>query len=130
MSKAIDAATHGGALPTKESDTTWHDRKKWAWMLGLVVPTIPFGTWVLHELTDSPLAWWYGPVVIFLIFPVIDTLAGLDGSNPPDSLLEALEDQKYYRYAEPSNGPIVEPASATTRSTRTRRSNWAQSSKS
>ncbi|MBI5310578.1 MAG: alkane 1-monooxygenase [Actinobacteria bacterium] len=98
MSKAIDAAAHGGTLKTENSDAAWHDRKKWAWMLGLTVPTIPFGTWVLHELTNSPLAWWYGPIVIFFVFPVVDTLAGLDGANPPDSLLEALEEQKYYRY--------------------------------
>jgi alkane 1-monooxygenase len=99
MSKTIDAATHsGGAAVTTSDAAAWRDRKRYAWMLGLLVPTIPFGAWALFALTDSPLSWWYGPALIFVIFPFIDTAAGLDGSNPPDSLLEALEEDKYYRH--------------------------------
>lgn len=98
MSKAIDVAVHGGGSAKPQSEAVeWHDRKRYAWLLGLLVPTIPFGTWLLYELTHLGISWWYGPILIFVIFPFIDTAAGLDGSNPPDSLLEALEQDKYYR---------------------------------
>lgn len=79
-------------------DLAWHDRKRYAWMLGLLVPSIPFGAGVLYELTGWGISWWYGPILIFLIFPFVDTLAGLDGSNPPESLIEWLENDKYYRH--------------------------------
>ncbi|MBK5231136.1 MAG: alkane 1-monooxygenase, partial [Thermoleophilia bacterium] len=98
MSKTIDVAAHGGRPVKADGEpAAWRDRKRYAWMLGLLVPTFPFGAWVLYALTGSGVSWWYGPIVIFMIFPFIDTVAGLDGSNPPDSLLEALENDKYYR---------------------------------
>lgn len=79
-------------------DLAWHDRKRYAWLLGLLVPSIPFGAGVLYELTGWGISWWYGPILIFLIFPFVDTIAGLDGSNPPESLIEWLENDKYYRH--------------------------------
>src|SRR5665647_1002515 len=98
MSKTIDVAADGGRPVKADGElAAWRDRKRYAWMLGLLVPTFPFGAWVLYALTGSGVSWWYGPIVIFMIFPFIDTVAGLDGSNPPDSLLEAIENDKYYR---------------------------------
>lgn len=97
MSKMIEATAPAGGVSATAPAATWRDRKRYAWMLGLLVPTIPFGAWMLYELTGSPVAWWYGPILIFGIFPFVDTIAGLDGSNPPDSLLEALEEDRYYR---------------------------------
>ena len=29
----------------------WRDRKRYAWLLGLIVPTLPFLAWGLVELT-------------------------------------------------------------------------------
>ncbi|MGB1583368.1 MAG: alkane 1-monooxygenase, partial [Solirubrobacterales bacterium] len=81
-----------------DDDLAWHDRKRYAWMLGLLVPTIPFGAGLLYELTGWGISWWYGPILVFLIFPFVDTIAGLDGSNPPESLIEWLENDKYYRH--------------------------------
>ncbi|HWM75630.1 MAG TPA: fatty acid desaturase, partial [Nocardioides sp.] len=44
-------------------------------------------------------AWfWIGPVVILVIVPAIDLIAGLDRSNPPDDAIETLEKDKYYRW--------------------------------
>ena len=44
-------------------------------------------------------AWfWIGPVVILVIVPAIDLIAGLDRSNPPDDVIEALEQDRYYRW--------------------------------
>ena len=41
---------------------------------------------------------WIGPVVILVIVPAIDLFAGLDRSNPPDDVIEALEQDRYYRW--------------------------------
>ena len=41
---------------------------------------------------------WIGPIVILVIVPAIDLVAGLDRSNPPDDVIEALEKDRYYRW--------------------------------
>ncbi|MFN3603031.1 MAG: fatty acid desaturase, partial [Dietzia sp.] len=37
-------------------------------------------------------------VVILVIVPMIDLLVGLDRSNPPDDVIDQLENDKYYRW--------------------------------
>ena len=32
------------------------------------------------------------------VVPAIDLMAGLDRSNPPDDVIEALENDRYYRW--------------------------------
>ena len=41
---------------------------------------------------------WIGPIVILVVVPAIDLVAGLDRSNPPDDVIEALEQDRYYRW--------------------------------
>src|SRR5699024_9275354 len=36
--------------------------------------------------------------VLFVIIPLIDLVTPLDDSNPPDEAIEALENDRYYRY--------------------------------
>jgi alkane 1-monooxygenase len=77
---------------------TWSDPKRYAWMLGLIVPLSPFIAWAIVELSGLGLFWYAGPVIVFGIFPVLDTLIGVDSSNPPDSVLAWLEEDRYYRW--------------------------------
>ena len=76
----------------------WRDRKRYAWLLGLIVPLLPFISWGLVELTGLGVFWFYGPVLIFGVFPLLDLIAGLDASNPPDSVIKWLEADRYYRW--------------------------------
>ena len=76
---------------------TWRDPKRYAWLLGLLVPTLPFMAWALVELTGLGLFWFWGPAFIFGVMPLLDTLIGKDASNPPDSVLKYLEQDRYYR---------------------------------
>lgn len=76
----------------------WRDRKRYLWIIGAVVPLIPASSWGLHALTDSTLAWYFGPFFVFVIVPVADLVAGRDGENPPEELIEAIEDDRYYRW--------------------------------
>ncbi|MFO7191044.1 MAG: alkane 1-monooxygenase [Thermocrispum agreste] len=83
-------------------EVSWRDPKRYAWMLGLVVPAIPFliwlgyqsweGTWAMH------LVWWMAPIVVFGLIPLLDLIIGTDGENPPDELIEWLENDRYYRW--------------------------------
>jgi len=76
----------------------WTDRKRYMWILGAVIPLIPMLMWGLYAWTDSTLAWYFGPVFVFVLIPLFDLIAGLDPDNPPDEVLEALEEDRYYRW--------------------------------
>jgi len=77
---------------------TWRDSKRYAWLLALIVPLLPFSSWMMVEVTGLGVFWFYGPVLVFGIFPLLDALGGLDPSNPPDSVIKWLEQDRYYRW--------------------------------
>jgi alkane 1-monooxygenase len=76
----------------------WRDPKRYAWLLGLIVPTLPFLAWGLVHATGSAAFWFYGPVLVFAIFPLLDLAIGMDARNPPDSVIKWLEQDRYYRW--------------------------------
>ena len=57
------------AAPSARRRAAWRDPKRHAWLLGLVVPTLPFLTWGLVEATGVGALWFFGPVLVFGIFP-------------------------------------------------------------
>jgi alkane 1-monooxygenase len=81
-----------------ESTVQWMDRKRYLWLMGLVVPSLAFAALGLHQVTGWALWLWIGPIVVLGIVPAVDLLAGLDRSNPPDDVIEALENDRYYRW--------------------------------
>ncbi len=76
----------------------WDDPKRYLWLLGLLVPTLPFLSWGLVQLTGIGAFYFYGPVLVFGIFPLADLLVGMDAENPPDSAIKWLEQDRYYRW--------------------------------
>jgi alkane 1-monooxygenase len=80
------------------STAQWHDKKRYLWLIGLVVPSLAFIAYAGWQLTGFGGWFWIGPVVILVIVPTIDLVAGLDRSNPPDDVIEALENDRYYRW--------------------------------
>jgi alkane 1-monooxygenase len=76
----------------------WHDPKRYLWLLGLIVPLIPFIAWGLVEATGLGIAWWFGPVMVFGVIPLLDQAIGKDSENPPDSAIKWLEQDRYYRW--------------------------------
>lgn len=77
---------------------TWRDGKRYAWLLGLLVPTLPFLAWGLVEATGLSVFWFFGPMLVFTVFPVIDLIVGTDRANPPESMVRWLEQDRYYRW--------------------------------
>jgi alkane 1-monooxygenase len=80
------------------STQAWRDKKRYLWLIGLVVPSLAFSGYGLWALTGLSVWFWIGPIVILVVVPAVDLIAGLDRSNPPDDVLEALEKDRYYRW--------------------------------
>jgi alkane 1-monooxygenase len=77
---------------------TWTDPKRYAWLLGLLVPLLPFMAWLLVAVSGLGVFWYWGPIFIFGVMPFLDTAIGKDSSNPPDSVVKYLEQDRYYRW--------------------------------
>jgi alkane 1-monooxygenase len=96
----LEAATHshdhGPAIELNPA--AWSDGKRYAWLLGIIVPLVPFLAWFWVSLTGFEGFWFSGPVLVFVVFPLLDILIGMDATNPPDSVLKWLEQDRYYRW--------------------------------
>ena len=86
-----------GTIP-EGSTEQWHDKKRYLWLIGLVVPSLAFVAFFVWQATGFTPIMWLGPVIILVVVPLIDLVSGLDSSNPPDEVIEALEADKYYRW--------------------------------
>jgi alkane 1-monooxygenase len=83
----------------------WRDKKRYLWLMGLIAPTalfvvLPF-VWALNQFgwqTASQAFFWIGPILLYVLLPALDLRYGPDGQNPPDEVMQRLEDDKYYRY--------------------------------
>ncbi|WP_435741825.1 fatty acid desaturase [Nocardioides sp. SYSU DS0663] len=93
----MSAAPPHSTVP-EGSTEQWTDKKRYLWLIGLVVPSLAFLAYAGWKLTGFGGWFWIGPVVILVVVPAIDLVAGLDRSNPPDDVIEALEEDRYYRW--------------------------------
>ncbi|WP_121257463.1 fatty acid desaturase [Nocardioides ferulae] len=80
------------------STSEWKDKKRYLWLIGLVVPSLAFIAYAAWAVTGWGGFFWIGPFVILVVVPAIDLTIGLDRSNPPDDVIEALEQDRYYRW--------------------------------
>ncbi|HVY97114.1 MAG TPA: alkane 1-monooxygenase [Solirubrobacterales bacterium] len=76
----------------------WSDGKRYAWLLGIIVPLAPFIAWASVSVTGWGGFYFFGPLLVFVVFPILDIVIGMDASNPPDSVLKWLEQDRYYRW--------------------------------
>ncbi|MGZ5410658.1 MAG: fatty acid desaturase, partial [Aeromicrobium sp.] len=81
-----------------DQQIVWRDTKRYLWIMGAIIPLIPFAAWGLVAWTGQDIFWYFGPFFVFAVIPVFDLIAGLDRNNPPDEVLQALENDKYYRW--------------------------------
>ena len=59
------------------------DKKRYLWLIGLVVPSLAFVAFGMWAATGWGVWFWVGPIVVLGVVPAIDLFAGLDRSNPP-----------------------------------------------
>ena len=76
----------------------WTDGKRYAWLLGIIVPLAPFIAYAFVSATGWGGFYFFGPLLVFGVFPILDIVVGMDSSNPPDSILKWLEQDRYYRW--------------------------------
>lgn len=100
---AESGAAESGAASS--STAGWRDRKRYWWLWGLFAPSALFIAVPLmaglNAIGLDPLAhvlWWVGPILIYVLIPIADRFFGPDGENPPDEVMEQLENDRYYRY--------------------------------
>ncbi|KQY57468.1 fatty acid desaturase [Nocardioides sp. Root140] len=86
-----------GTVPDGSTEV-WRDKKRHLWLIGLVVPSLALVAIGIFTLTEFTPILWLGPIIILVVVPAIDLLTGLDRSNPPDDVIEQLENDKYYRW--------------------------------
>lgn len=84
------------------------DKKRYAWLFSVVGPSLSLvgtvavsafqiGTWIL-----------FFPLAFFYVFvPFLDFFIGEDSSNPPESMVEDLEADPYYRWITYATVPIL-----------------------
>ena len=73
--------------------------------MGLIAPTALFVmlpiVWGMNQLgwhAAAQVPLWIGPILLYILLPLLDLRFGPDGQNPPDEVMERLENDKYYRY--------------------------------
>ena len=74
----------------------WRD-KRWLWLLSPAIPFLMSLSLVNFELTGHWWYLWFSPLFIHAIMPVLDMVFGEDFSNPPESAVNALENDIFYR---------------------------------
>ncbi|MFI2666663.1 alkane 1-monooxygenase [Micromonospora carbonacea] len=84
--------------PATAPPAAWRDPRRALWPLALLVPALPFASWLAWRGGAGSWAWWLAPVVVFGVIPVVDLLVGDDRRNPPDEAVPRLARDGYYRW--------------------------------
>ena len=83
---------------TMASSHSYSDSKRYWWLLGLVVPTLPFGSYLLVEATGWGVLWFWPIVFVYGLLPALDWYIATDQDNPPEVAVPDLENDRYYRW--------------------------------
>ena len=73
------------------------DRKRHAWVLSLLVPTLVGLGPVLYRAWPMTLMLWIPVIFVYGVAPLIDLALGADTSNPPEDAVPRLEADPFYR---------------------------------
>ena len=85
-------------LQATQPTAPYRDRKRYAWILSLLVPmSVGLGPLLMLTLDDVR-ALWIPTVFFYVVAPLLDWLLGEDQSNPPESAVPALDADRYYRW--------------------------------
>ncbi|MFI2230909.1 alkane 1-monooxygenase [Nocardia testacea] len=74
------------------------DHKRYLWILSTLAPGCALLPGQLVHVTGLALFWWIGPILVFVVIPVLDIVVGCDGVSPRDEDYEALSNDRYYRW--------------------------------
>ena len=86
-------------LDVEQATTTFKDKKRHLWLLGLAVPTIAMGGLAGYQFGPKKTKKFFasfGPLFIHGVIPTLDKLIGEDTANPPLDAIADLEADPYY----------------------------------
>jgi alkane 1-monooxygenase len=76
----------------------YRDNKRWAWLLSVVFPLLPFLGMAAHAASGWQIALALPLVISYGLMPLLDWLIGEDLNNPPEAVVPQLEADRYYRW--------------------------------
>lgn len=82
----------------QHAERIWVDPKRHLWLLAAAVPCLVMLSWLAVKVTGLDLFWWLGPVLTFVLVPMLDQLVGWDHTAPADSTYIDLDSQPWYRW--------------------------------
>lgn len=83
---------------TLPNEQTWIDGKRYLWLLSPLVPVLAIVGLAIFQMTGIAAFAWSGPLLLYVLIPAFDWLIGTDRSNPPESAVAQLENDRFYRY--------------------------------
>ncbi len=89
------------------TNTPYRDRKRYAWLLSLLIPTTVLIGPALMASTGDPRMLWIPVVFFYAVVPLLDYFLGEDRSNPPESAVPALDADPYYRWITYLLAPVL-----------------------
>ena len=95
------------SAPEPIATTPYRDRKRYAWLLSLLIPTTVLVGPALMLLTGQTWALWLPVVFFYSVVPLLDYVLGEDRSNPPESAVPALDADVYYRWITYLLAPVL-----------------------
>lgn len=90
-----------------ENGESYVDKKRHAWLMSLLIPLLAIAGPLLYQQYQHTALLWVFIVFWYCVFPVIDLVMGEDNSNPPESVIPQLEQDKYYQLITYIHVPIV-----------------------
>lgn len=100
----LNSAIEHGPTP----QPTYTDKKRFAWLLSVAGPAIALvGTVAVSSFEVNHWILFFPLVFYYFFVPLLDFLIGEDTSNPPESSIEDLEADAYYRWITYATIPIL-----------------------
>jgi hypothetical protein len=79
-------------------EVRYRDRKRWAWMLSMLWPLMPFVGLAAHHASGIEAALALPLLISYGLMPLLDALIGEDPNNPPEAVVPQLDADRYYRW--------------------------------
>jgi alkane 1-monooxygenase len=86
------------AVNEQGHQVVYTDRKKFWWLLSWVYPVLPLLGIALHAYTGYTAALALPILLSHLGMPLLDAVFGEDVNNPPEEVVPALDQDRYYRW--------------------------------
>lgn len=98
MNAKVDTTTLNTAPQSQGAN--WKDPKRYLWLLSPALPVIGLAAVSAYAVAPKKLRAlsWAGPALVHGIIPALDRLIGTDTTNPPEEVIEKLENDKYYQW--------------------------------